>query len=47
MAANAVNQREAAAFLVAYAGDVLGGHADVGRPGRQGDPDTASDASDQ
>jgi hypothetical protein len=42
----AASQAEAAAFLVAYGADVVGGHAPVGEPGRMGDPDPALDASD-
>jgi hypothetical protein len=45
-AANAVNQREAEQFLNLYGADVVDGHPDVGQPGRAGDPDIQSDASD-
>ena len=39
-------QLEAHGFYVANGGDVISGHPDVGQPGRMGDPDTTSDASD-
>jgi len=42
-----VVQLETAHFLTAYGGDVVAGHTNVNAPGRQGDPDTSSDASDQ
>lgn len=45
-AATSVSQQEAAAFIVEYGGSVVAGHGTVGQPGREGDPDTTSDASD-
>ena len=45
--ATAAAQREAAAFMVEHGADVLPGHADVGQPGRMGDPDAGlPDAAD-
>jgi hypothetical protein len=45
-AAVQVDQQEAAAFMNAHGAAVLGGHPDVRRPGRQGDPDPTLDAAD-
>ena len=42
----AVAQQEARVFFVENGVDVVAGHSDVGRPGRAGDPDVQSDASD-
>jgi hypothetical protein len=41
-----VTQLETERFLTEYGGDVVGGHAPVNAPGRQGDPDLERDASD-
>jgi len=46
VSAYAATQLEAAAFMNAYGGQVVGGHSPVNAPGRQGDPDIERDASD-
>jgi hypothetical protein len=46
-AATAMTQQEAHDFFVDRGASVIGGHSNVGQPGRMGDPDPALDASDE
>jgi hypothetical protein len=41
-----VTQVESAQFITEHGAQVLGGHSPVNAPGRMGDPDPTSDASD-